>query len=191
MCDEESRLGQGTLMFALTVIELTNLDTQSPKHEATETPFYVFAGGDKYSFTPSQACYELITLLKSLRIPAPDRTKADGPLIILAFDETHTLTKQKTPTQRSNLGELEHVLRALRRFPCFSLFTSTTEQIAETSQKPDPSARIFFEVYRPVQPFTDLGFDTLARKVSLDGSCDLGELTSTFHMAHLGRPLCV
>ncbi|KIM39922.1 hypothetical protein M413DRAFT_29078 [Hebeloma cylindrosporum] len=40
-----------------------------------------------------------------------------------------------------------------------------------------------------VQPFTVLGFDTLAHKVSLDGRLTLEHVTDNSHIVHLGRPL--
>jgi hypothetical protein len=121
--------------------------------------------------------------------------KDDGPLFILAFDEAHTLTHQKTTglTQWSNFSELQYALRALHRFPCFSLFMSTTGRISQflPAQEEDSSRRIVSGNLILIQPFTDLGFDTLAYKISLEEEWDLVKLTHVSHMAHLGRPLYV
>lgn len=42
-----------------------------------------------------------------------------------------------------------------------------------------------------VPPFTDLGFDTLANKITLSECLSLEEVTQISHMTHLGRPLYV
>jgi len=38
-------------------------------------------------------------------------------------------------------------------------------------------------------PFTDLGFDQLAVKISLDGSLTLEDVAVVGHMVMLGRPM--
>jgi len=55
----------------------------------------------------------------------------------------------------------------------------------------DFSLRILSGELFLIQPFTDVGVDTLARKISLDEGWDLEELASNSHMVHLGRPLYV
>ena len=55
----------------------------------------------------------------------------------------------------------------------------------------DFSLRILSEESFLIQPFTDVGFDTLACKISLGKGWKLDKLASNFHMAHLGRPLYV
>ena len=115
------------------------------------------------------------------------------PLVILAFDEAHTLTDREGQREGvwSNFSELRHVLRGLHYLPLFSLFLSTTGKISQfTSAKDeDISKRVINGTLTLIQPFTDLGFDTLATPVSLDGSWDLEKVTTDSHMAHLGRPL--
>jgi hypothetical protein len=70
----------------------------------------------------------------------------------------------------SNFSKLLHVLRALHRFPLFSLLLSTTGTISQfTSAKDeDVSRRVILGQLALIQPFTDLSFDTLAKPVSAD-----------------------
>jgi hypothetical protein len=172
--------------------------------------------GQTYDFPPARACENLINFLRhggQQSSPTPSQTRSrsgprtrsrkakeeakdDGPLVILAFDEAHTLTGRKTTlssTQWSNFSELRHALRALHRFSCFSLFMSTTGKISQFTSAPeeDLSLRILSGDLILIQPFTDLGFDTLAHKISLLDDWDLEQVTTTSHMAHLGRPLYV
>ncbi|KAF8332488.1 hypothetical protein F5887DRAFT_1063857 [Amanita rubescens] len=100
-------------------------------------------------------------------------TEDDYPLVILAFDEAHTLTNPNETGYAtwSNLSVLRHVFRALYHFPLFALFLSTTVKI---SQFTSPEfKRITDGDLMLIQPFIALGFDTLAKKVALDGNWDL------------------
>jgi hypothetical protein len=47
-----------------------------------------------------------------------------------------------------------------------------------TSPEYDKSLRIFLRDLSLIQPFTDLSFDTLAKKASLDGSWDLERVSA-------------
>jgi hypothetical protein len=160
--------------------------------------------GSAYNFPPAKTLQDLIEVLNGRRQDSPTprrrtrfsgRTPKDGPLIILAFDEAHTLTDMKMTdsTQWSNFSELQHALSALTRFSLFSLFMSTTGKISQftTARTEDISARILTPKLALIEPFTNLGFDTLARKISLAPPPDLENLTTNAHIAHLGRPLCV
>jgi hypothetical protein len=96
-------------------------------------------------------------------------------------------------TQWSNFSKLQHALQALHCFSCFFLFMSTMGKISQFTSTPeeDLSLRILSGNLILIQPFTDLGFDTLARKISLLDDWDLEQVTTTSHMAHLGHPLYV
>jgi len=112
----------------------------------------------------------------------------DTPVIILAFDEAHTLMISRG--NWSNLSAMRHVLCNLLRFPVFSLFLSTTGKISQfTSRVEDSSDRVTHGSLKLIRPFTDLGYDTLAIKVSLDGSWNLERVTDDSHIVRLGRPL--
>jgi len=68
-----------------------------------------------------------------------------------------------------------------------------TGKISQFTSAPteDFSLRILSGELFMIQPFTDVGFDTLARKISLDEHWDLEELAGNSHMVHLGHPLYV
>ena len=165
-----------------------------------------------YSFAPFHSCNKLVTALRArifqasptpiaakLKSKTPSKSGGEPedrtPLVILAFDEAHTLTDREGGREEawSNFSELRHVLRALHRFPLFSLFLSTTGKISQfTSAKDeDVSRRVILGQLALIQPFTDLGFDTLAKPVSVDEDGDLESVTTDSHIAHLGRPLYV
>jgi hypothetical protein len=67
----------------------------------------------------------------------------------------------------------------------------TTGKISQFTSAPadDVSLRVLSGELTLIQPFTDVGFDTLPRRISVDEGWDLGDLTTNFQMAHLGRPL--
>ena len=135
---------------------------------------------------------EMTTKTKALD---PPPLNIDEPVIVLAFDEAHTLTnlnQESLSSTWSAFSELLRCLRALNEHRLFSVFLSTTARItrftsAERDYSPTPvqiSGKLL-----SINPFSDLGFDQLARKIALDGSCTLEEVTSDAHMVTLGRPL--
>ena len=160
-----------------------------------------------YKFSPAASCYKLVESLKARKLHSlfPVKKNAtskagqvsgeiedDYPLIILAFDEAHTLTNREETGYAtwSNFSVLRHVLRTLHRFPLFALFLSTTGKISQfTSSDEDTSKRIIAGDLILIQPFTDLGFDTLAKQVALDGHWDLERVTADSHIVYIARPL--
>jgi len=88
--------------------------------------------------------------------------------------------------------KLRHVLRGLHRFSLFSLFLSTTGKISQFTSAPDEdvSKRILAGELFLIQPFTDLGFDTLAEKISV-ADLNLAAFIGDSHIVHIGRPLYV
>ena len=100
---------------------------------------------------------------------------------------------RSTLNRRRYFSVLRHVLRALYRFPLFALFLSTTGKISQfTSPNEDTSKRIIIGDLTLIQPFTDFGFDTLAKEVAivaLDGHWNLKRVTADSHIVHMGRPL--
>ena len=185
------------------------------KNDPVHTSPLPINNATNYSFAPSHLCNKLVTALRArkhqqtptLSAATLKSTTASGvgkagsesedimPLVILAFDEAHTLTDREGNREAawSNFSELRHVLRALHRFPLFSLFLSTTGKISQfTSAKDeDVSRRVILGQLALIQPFTDLGFDTLAKPISLEEDWDLESVTTDSHIAHLGRPLYV
>jgi hypothetical protein len=166
-------------------------------------------------FTAAKACSDLADLLlgrdrvrEGSPTPTPRRSarqleKAnqkppDAPVIIVAWDEAHLMTKLKLAPGADNRGwsyftELRHTLRGLSNDPCFCLFMSTTGKLVQFTPAPedDISRRILYGDLILIQPFTDLGFDTLTKKISLEKMPDLEYLASDGYMAHLGRPMSV
>ncbi|KAF8319201.1 hypothetical protein F5887DRAFT_378307 [Amanita rubescens] len=140
-----------------------------------------------YAFPAAASCNKLV---RSLRDRKPWSSSCQNyPLVILTFDEAHTLANREETTW-SNLSVLRHVFRALYRFPLFALFLSTTGRIWQfTSPDEDTSTRIFLRNLKLIQPFIDLGFDMLAKKVALNGKWDLEHVTRDSHIVHMGRPL--
>jgi hypothetical protein len=117
------------------------------------------------------------------------------PLVILGLDEAHSLTRRQSSSgvEWSVFFEFRHTLRALQNLPVFSIFLSTTGKISQfaSANWNDLSARVINGELILIQPFTDLGFDTLAVVISLDGTWKLEALAHDSHIAYLGRPLCV
>ena len=135
----------------------------------------------KYDLVPIASCRELTDLLTS------KESNLNTPVVILAFDEAHSLTENQGSW--SHFSVMRHVLRSLSDTRVFSLFLSTTGKISQFASREDSSARIIHGSLTLVHPFTELGFDTFATKVSLDGSWDLERVTDNSHIVELGRPL--
>ncbi|KIM47504.1 hypothetical protein M413DRAFT_22158 [Hebeloma cylindrosporum] len=147
-----------------------------------------------YAVPAAASCRKLVEFLKSKDLsPNQKRTPnargqvlKEAPFIVLAFDEAHVLTNSESGRSFSNFSVMRRVLRGLVVFPVFSLFLSTTGKIAQVK---DESKIIVHGPFKSIPPFTELGFDTFASKVSLDGGVDLEQLTHDSHIARLGRPL--
>jgi hypothetical protein len=118
---------------------------------------------------------------------------ADGPQIILVFDEAHDLTdvhtKRGVPAW-SRFGELRRALHQVQNLPLFSLFLSTAGRFHHFSpaRAMDPSARIQHGSFELIEPFVELDFDTFAQAVG-PGECRLEDVEKTRHLVSLGRPL--
>ncbi|EDR02266.1 uncharacterized protein LACBIDRAFT_295447 [Laccaria bicolor S238N-H82] len=145
--------------------------------------------------TPAKLALTLLCdFLKKLYI-RPDGENADEvPLIILAFDEAHTIAERKgseNEEQWSVIYQVRQLLRSFRTLSVFSLFLSTTGKISEftPAAEYDLSKRIIKGDLIPGQPLTDLGFDPFAHKISLNGDWNLECLTSPGHICSMGRPL--
>jgi len=159
-----------------------------------------------YDFPPASSFHKLLESLKA-RIerpskPSPSQVKkkekpqapqlsSKVPIVVLVFDEAHTLTNQEQKDENwSNLSALQRALHALSHFPMFSLFLSTRAKMPQfTSASDDASSKITVGALKLSEPFTDLGFDTLAKKVSFNSCWTLGFVTHDSHIVHLGRPL--
>jgi len=142
-----------------------------------------------YNFSPAVSCSKLVQSLKARK---GDWVSGKYPLVILAFDEAHTLTNREETHNAtwSNFSVLRHVLRALCHFPLFTLFLSTTGKISRfTPPVQDTSKRIAEHDLNLIKPFTDLGLDTLAEQVDVGGGWNLEQVTDDAHIVNMGRPL--
>jgi hypothetical protein len=146
-----------------------------------------------YTFSPAVSCSKLVESLKARDVGRVSGKRSDKyPLIILAFDEAHTLINREETdnTTWSNFSVLRHVLRALCHLPLFALFLSTMGKISQfTSPVQDTSKRIANQDLTLIKPFTDLGFDMLAKQVDLGGRWNLELVTADAHIVYMGRPL--
>ncbi|KZT22740.1 hypothetical protein NEOLEDRAFT_627324 [Neolentinus lepideus HHB14362 ss-1] len=146
-------------------------------------------------YAPLQAFQKLADLLRSLE----PQESSSAPLVILEFDEAQLLTE-------SMRYELRRVLRTYSKLSLFSLFLTTTGDIEplfspflSTRSKikalvstRSTSSRVSAFGFEFIHPFTNVGFDHLAIKVSLKQDIPTVErITSIEHLCHCGRPLWV
>ena len=127
-------------------------------------------------------------------MPSPIRGNNRNPIVVLAFDEAHTTTQQcQAGEEWSVFNELCHTVQWLHGLPLFSLFLSTTGKISQFTPaiEEDLSKRVVEGALVVIQPYTDLGFDPLARFIVADGSLNLEQLTEDSQTCSLGRPLYV
>lgn len=115
------------------------------------------------------------------------------PLVVLAFDEAHILSVKKHQFDTgyfSKFSELRRALRALNELPIFSVFLSTTGSIQSITPPAefDDSGRVQKSDLVLLPPFTELGFDQMAKEIS-DGALTIEEVSTVTFMVHFGRPL--
>ena len=126
--------------------------------------------------------YSSVRAIPRLVVPEADLE----PLVILAFDEAHSLAHKDQPW--SHFSELRRALRALYDQPLFSLFLTTGNvNVLVPSSRNDLSSRIKNRVFSVSRPFTEVGFDHFA----FNDQFDLRVVTSDEHISHFGRPLWV
>lgn len=120
---------------------------------------------------------------------------AVAPLVVLAFDEAHTITERywAAGQEWTVFNELCYALRRLHHASLFTLFLSTTGKISQftSTAENDLSKRVVEGKLTIIQPYTDLGFDPLAERIAVDGSWNLDRFTTLSHICSQGRPLCV
>jgi len=128
-----------------------------------------------------------------VKILDPHKKCLDEPLVIICWDESHSLTDQIYGKSWTRFSELRQGLRKIRDLPIFSVFLSTAGKFHFFS--PDiqfeSSNRITSHALHRFSPITEVGFDEFAAKVSPNGESLLTQVSSTDHMAHLGRALWV
>ena len=118
------------------------------------------------------------------------------PLIILAFDEAHTLTQVASEDEdegvigaQSPFSYLRRTLRSIRGENIFSLFLSTTGKITQftSARAVDPSTRVQTGELSLIPPFTALGWDRLCDRLNLD-SFNFSDIGFSYQV-RLGRPM--
>ncbi len=115
------------------------------------------------------------------------------PLVVLAFDEAHTLTDNPPEQKGWNLySELRRILRQINHLPIFSLFLSTAGRFDKFSPviHSDPSARVREPDNRPLDPISEISFDDIAYQ-ALKGTVTMDDVVEIDWLSHLGRPLYV
>ena len=127
----------------------------------------------------------------------PDRLldSCDGsrrPLVILSFDESHTLIDIPKRSSWTLFSELRRVLREIVDYPIFSLFLSTAGRFHQFSPeiRSDPSGRITNHELTPLHPISEICFDDIAYAAK-ENTVALDKVVTTDWMSHLGRPLYV
>lgn len=122
----------------------------------------------------------------------PHGLLAEEPLLVICFDEAHSLTEPVKANQAwTYFSELCGVIREVNTFPFFSAFLSTGGNFRQSSPDHvhDPSNRIQVLTRNAFAPITEIAFDEFAIPVSADGTWTLEALASTEYIAHLGRVL--
>jgi hypothetical protein len=115
------------------------------------------------------------------------------PLVVLAFDEAHTLTDNPPEQKGWNLySELRRILRQIDNLPIFSLFLSTAGRFDKFSPDihSDPSARVREPDNPPLDPISEISFDDIAYPASKD-TITIDDVVEIGWLSHLGRPLYV
>jgi hypothetical protein len=111
----------------------------------------------------------------------------------LAFDEAHILSVENHQFDTgyfSKLSELQRVLRVLNELPIFSVFLSTAGNIQSITPPAefDNSGRVQKSNLVLLPPFTELGFDQMAKEIP-DGALTIEEVSTPTFMVLFGRPL--
>lgn len=128
----------------------------------------------------------------------PPSSPQPEPLIILAFDEAHTLTQVDSQNEdegvigaQSPFSHLRRALRSIRGESFFSLFLSTTGKITQftSARAIDPSTRVQTGELSLIPPFTALGWDHLGKDYRLNlESFNFGDIGFQYQV-RLGRPM--
>jgi hypothetical protein len=119
---------------------------------------------------------------RSAQQPAKKNVGDDEPLVVVEADEVHTMTIRRShpPHESSNFGQFRRAMRSTNHCSLFSLFLSTTGKITQftSSKDKDISGHFVAGMLLLIAPYTDLGFDQLAKKIAHDGNFTLADITS-------------
>lgn len=118
----------------------------------------------------------------------------EDPLVVLAFDEIHTLANAQEDGKIpwSQFGELRRTIRGLYSTSVFTLFLSTSSTLFSINPPPacDISARMATKG-DVMLPFWELGFDQCAIPLNFSEPVQLSRVTSPSYFTSIGRPLYV
>ena len=115
------------------------------------------------------------------------------PLIVLAFDEAHTLTDNpRGQTEWNMYSELCQILRQINDLPILSLFVSTAGHFDNfpPAVHSGPSSQVREPESRPLVPISEISFDVIAYP-ALEGTVTIDNVVEIGWLSHLGRPLYV
>jgi hypothetical protein len=150
-------------------------------------------------FNPTPACLdqwfagvvELQTVIQRVWEIVVNSGSPPSSIMVLAFDEAHTLFSSRDREGGTPYTSLRRALRGMRKHPIWSIFLSTTGKSSQFAPPPhlDPSDRILWGLLLNAIPFTLLGFDQLAKKFQEDMT--LADVTSPSFRYSLGRPMYV
>lgn len=139
------------------------------------------------------AANSLITYLDS-KVPPRRYVSDDENLVILCFDDSAQLLISKTCGHDSSTT-LRHVVRqalaTIGGLRIFTLFLSKMDQV-EYFPLPPPMSNSTAVLSFSCSPFEAIVWtplDVFARRITKDKAWTLSEVASTYHIAHLGRPL--
>ena len=150
-----------------------------------------------YLSIPESVVVDLLVIVKQLLQKINphfhDGVPNFSPTLFLAFDDAHIISKTITTNrvQWSQFSALRRALHAIRLFPVWSLFLSTTMKLEQFVPAPtlDSSTRIVEGRLSVLTPFSALGFDLLAEVLSCNESYSLDHVSSLIYKLSLGRPL--
>lgn len=120
---------------------------------------------------------------------------ADKPLVVLCFDESHllpTVIGGGAEGAWSRFSVLRRALSTIVELPIFTLFLSTMGNLEQLAPPPPKkaSSRLMGRTLATFPPICLTRLDHFAPFLKkLDKSWTLNRVASTYHIAHLGRPL--
>jgi hypothetical protein len=147
---------------------------------------------------PTPACLdqwfvevELQTVIQRVWEIVVNSGSPPSTIMVLAFDEAHTLFSSRDQEGGTPYMSLRRALRGMRKHPIWSVFLSTTGKSNQFAPPPhlDPSDRILWGLLLNAIPFTLLGFDQVAKKFQEDMT--LADVILPSFRYSLGRPLYV
>ncbi|KAH9959793.1 hypothetical protein BC827DRAFT_1376981 [Russula dissimulans] len=113
------------------------------------------------------------------------------PLVVLAFDEAHSLTDNPSYPKGWNVfTELRRILRQIKDLPIFSVFLSTAGRFDKLPPEihSEPSGRAREPDNHPLSSISEISFDDIAYPALRD-TVTIDRVVDIDWICHLGRPL--